>query len=1045
VRSVRRRPLILLACAALALQVVAVVAASPAHGAVFTEGVHVTADLKACRNDGTVVLPISGQFICPDLDGDGHPFYVNGNLGKSWNELDLVPHRLQTDLGTQDAATTDYNMYAAADYQAGATPRPGYDVISDLQVNGALSNSSSCTITTGPPTITSGGGTLLVLSRLLTIHQAKGSKCVFDYYQRLALGSHLFPGASLQSYAFSKADRSGANGTISLPVNQIAPQSINKDMTATASADYAWDVTKSPTPASVSFANTCDPAASHQAGVSVTVSWDRLDATQGAATIITHVYATNPSARVITINVTDNIYEGAGPGGTLIDTASTAVAGVDIPANTSSFQVLEHITTGAAGVSAFNDIATATYTDKVTGIPIPGTTTASASDNVDVTSTTNGSATITDVESITGAGLSYSANSFSGASGSFDGGYVPGTPTTGSVSWTSDTQNGDGSVTFSKTVYVDAGTATSGTLHDVASLIGSNGFPDSYPLDIGITSSATTSLTIDKTIPDVLTGNESQTFQFTVRNSANVVVATPSITFNAGDTHKTVDVTGLAPASYTVSETDALHWLHQNPVTVDLTLPTCSGTAYFTNGFGPTTAQAQKVTVPAGSEGGWAFTLNGPGAPAGGETVNSNATGLATFTTALQEGSYTITEASKPGWDQTGSSGCSFTVNFPVDAGTTFTCTITNTARGSITIRKLTIPSGATDKFTFTGDVAGSLGDTETATASVVPGTYHSTETVPTGWDLTGLTCTDSDSSGNTTTHVATFIVAAGENVTCTFTNTQRGKAKVNKTVNGAPPSGTQSFEFQLRQGASISSDGTILETQFANANNGGVLNFTTQLVAGQHYQLCERSFVGWLTSLGPNAFVPNSFNNPNVDNSILCTDFVAVAGHTTTFDVNNTPPPGGRALTIGFWKNWASCAGSKGKQAPILDQTLALADPLVVSALGGSYNTFTGVILALHAGDCANAVSLLNKTPIGGKKASSDPAFNLAAQLIAAELNYAAGAGQSGAVTLAITQAVLLLGKYNFNGSTHTSISKADATTMNSLAKTLDNYNNNI
>jgi hypothetical protein len=35
------------------------------------------------------------------------------------------------------------------------------------------------------------------------------------------------------------------------------------------------------------------------------------------------------------------------------------------------------------------------------------------------------------------------------------------------------------------------------------------------------------------------------------------------------------------------------------------------------------------------------------------------------------------------------------------------------------------------------------------------------------------------------------------------------------------------------------------------------------------------------------------------------------------------------------------------------------------------------------------------------------------------------------------------LLGKYQFNGSTHTTISTADAATMNSLANILDTYNN--
>jgi hypothetical protein len=97
------------------------------------------------------------------------------------------------------------------------------------------------------------------------------------------------------------------------------------------------------------------------------------------------------------------------------------------------------------------------------------------------------------------------------------------------------------------------------------------------------------------------------------------------------------------------------------------------------------------------------------------------------------------------------------------------------------------------------------------------------------------------------------------------------------------------------------------------------------------------------------------------------------------------------------------------------------------------------------QAPDCLIAVRLLDKSTINtNKKMASDPAFNLAAQLVAAELNYAAGAGKKPAVTTAIQQAVLLLGKYKFNGQTHTTISAADATTMNNLAKILDDYNNN-
>jgi len=285
--------------------------------------------------------------------------------------------------------------------------------------------------------------------------------------------------------------------------------------------------------------------------------------------------------------------------------------------------------------------------------------------------------------------------------------------------------------------------------------------------------------------------------------------------------------------------------------------------------------------------------------------------------------------------------------------------------------------------------------------------------------------------------------------------------AKVEKTVSGAAPSGSQSFTFQLRQGATTTSSGTTLESKFANAANGGVINFATGLEPGSTYQLCEIVMPGWSTNLG--TFVPGSFlppdgvaANPNVDNSILCINFTPKAGDgTATFKVDNTPPPGGRALTIGFWKNWASCANSGGSQKPVLDQTLAKAEPtgIVISATSGIYAPFGGTYyLVLHgstakpnsAPDCLKAVRLLNKsTTNNGTKMASDPAFNLAAQLLAAELNYSAGAGKTPTATTAINQAVLLLGKYQFNGISHTKISAADATVMNNLARTLDDYNN--
>jgi hypothetical protein len=171
-------------------------------------------------------------------------------------------------------------------------------------------------------------------------------------------------------------------------------------------------------------------------------------------------------------------------------------------------------------------------------------------------------------------------------------------------------------------------------------------------------------------------------------------------------------------------------------------------------------------------------------------------------------------------------------------------------------------------------------------------------------------------------------------------------------------------------------------------------------------------------------------------DNSTLCSNFSVAPGETKSIAVDNRPPPGGLARTIGFWKNWASCASSNGKQKPALGQTLAAADPQGI----------TVGILTLHGGDCVKAVRLLNKSTIDtGKKMSSDPAFNLAAQLLAAELNVKAGALTCSSAIGGINDAQTLLAAVQFNGITHDKLSAAQTSQANSLATILDRYNNNL
>src|SRR5205814_7614721 len=112
-------------------------------------------------------------------------------------------------------------------------------------------------------------------------------------------------------------------------------------------------------------------------------------------------------------------------------------------------------------------------------------------------------------------------------------------------------------------------------------------------------------------------------------------------------------------------------------------------------------------------------------------------------------------------------------------------------------------------------------------------------------------------------------------------------------------------------------------------AASSWLANFATALVPGDTYQICEQlPTAGWsLTFVGYSQFTPEQYLadgitiNPAVDNSLRCANFTVTAGELKSITVDNAPPPGGLALTIGYWKNWSSCTG--GGQQPILDQTL--------------------------------------------------------------------------------------------------------------------------
>ncbi|MHA6966026.1 MSCRAMM family protein [Zobellella denitrificans] len=752
---------------------------------------HVTLTFEGCRGSTSSYIPTPGGFICNDSE------YTTGNLGKGWNELDLVPHRLTTSLGSQTAATTTYDLAIAGDNERSVSGGVaiGWDFISIPVVNTALSH-ASCQISAGDMQKTANNASIY---RPIEITQNKGTTCVFDWVQRLALGSHLYPGSSLHSNTLNEnlGTAGVGNRDISIPVKEILPQTLAKNMSATKDTFFAWNIVKDANPANLHFFNTCDEANELSQDTFITVTWTKMETEGGNVTIVTNITATNPSHRDIIIHLTDTIYGNLGAGEVVLDTKVFAPA--VIPAGSSLTQTHELVLPEhQAGVTGLRDKAVATYEDPIfPDVEISGELTAEASTGITPSgNTVNDSAVITDVENITGAGLSFSVVQHSGASGSFSG------PTVGvtSSTWVSDEQFDSGFAVFKKTVHLDEPRIiTDGELSDTATLLGSDGFEKEASFSVGITAEAEVELTIDKSIANILQGAESATFWFDVYKVEGLIetlVDSVSITFNAGETNKSVTVSGLEPGDYKVIEQPAAGFaVQQNNQEVSIDLPACFGMVEFLNNAVPAKAKVVKVTLPAGFEDGWEFTLSGNGV----NETKTTAGGMILFDALLGEGNYTIVETPQDGWDLTkitnhdGSLGsCSFSVNLPADADKVFACTFENTARSTLIVEKVVIgnpnldPNG-TFHFTADSEAQDLLLDSLTTTAfntpvsksyEVKPGSYDLSEDDPSAnnFSLVAIACKDENDVATGQVNLGQLSVfdvevAPGAVVTCTFTN----------------------------------------------------------------------------------------------------------------------------------------------------------------------------------------------------------------------------------------------------------------------------------
>src|SRR5207253_1293819 len=156
-------------------------------------------------------------------------------------------------------------------------------------------------------------------------------------------------------------------------------------------------------------------------------------------------------------------------------------------------------------------------------------------------------------------------------------------PTTGPVVWNSDSQTGNGSVTFNKTVYVGGPTQGNGVLSESAVLTGSDfaltGFSKAAAGGVTVVSDARVTLTIVKNVDHPLEDG-SQTFTFHISKNGSEVT-TASVTLGAGESTNSSTVGDLLPGTYTVSEDAAVGWTTDQDQTVTIELPSCGGALTF--------------------------------------------------------------------------------------------------------------------------------------------------------------------------------------------------------------------------------------------------------------------------------------------------------------------------------------------------------------------------------------------------------------------------------------------------------------------------------
>lgn len=292
--------------------------------------------------------------------------------------------------------------------------------------------------------------------------------------------------------------------------------------------------------------------------------------------------------------------------------------------------------------------------------------------------------------------------------------------------------------------------------------------------------------------------NSAQDFSFTTTGSG---LTNFSLDDDANATlQNTRTFSNLLPGTYTIAEDAVTGWDFDNL--------SCTGTGVVKNGASVTITLApgasvsctytnrqqgkiivSKVTNPSGDLTSFPVSIS-PTADVIGATTGSVTTASpVTFT--VKQGTYSVAEdlSGLPNWSNTGNTCTNLTINgnTPIVNGVpTLSCTVTNAKLAKLTIVKDAVPNDAQD-FSFTTSGTGlsnfSLDDDADATLSntkvfsnlALGQTYTVSEDTLTGWKLTNLACSGGAIASPTTVGAISFVPTAGQEATCTYTNTKLG------------------------------------------------------------------------------------------------------------------------------------------------------------------------------------------------------------------------------------------------------------------------------